>query len=242
MSDESIKVAARKAKKRPSPAENRMILQMLGFWKNLCRENNYPSLVDVDPAAIPDIWPLCFVLDVSSDSESPIFHYIGKSLDPDRQIDLALLSGLRGTEVAAYRAPPTSLGQAARNFRQVLAKKAPVSTSGVFVHPSGRTILYRSILLPLSDDQKTFNYLLGAVSSRRVSSEAVSNYEVQTESKGETWQVEFVSDEKDTSFSVARRRFDSGKFSAVRVVEEIHDPATRRTHSKIVFEKPGSRK
>ena len=232
---------SRKAKRKYSPAENRLILQMLTYWKAMCGDRAFPSLVDVNPSDISDIWPQCFVLDVSGSTESPIFHYIGKSLDADRQIDLALVSGKPALDDDLFRATPTSLGQAAKNFRQVLSKKSPVSTSGVFEHPNGKTILYRSILLPLSDDQKTFNYLLGAVSSRRVASDTISIYEVQTEQRGGPWHVDFVSDEKDTSLSVARRRYESGDYASVRVVEEIHDPTIRLTNSRIIFEKPGAR-
>ncbi len=39
---------------------------------------------------------------------------------------------------------------------------------GNFTYTRGEEILYRSIILPLSDDQEYANYLVGAFSSKQV--------------------------------------------------------------------------
>ena len=49
-----------------------------------------------------------------------------------------------------------------------LSKRVPISRSGDFVNAEGITCLYRSILLPLSGDQKSIDYLLGAANYREV--------------------------------------------------------------------------
>ncbi len=49
----------------------------------------------------------------------------------------------------------------------VLAKKVPMTTSGEFRHVQGGTVLYRSILLPLSEGRGTIDFLLGAANCRK---------------------------------------------------------------------------
>ena len=223
--------------KKSASSENRMILQLFSYWKRTSKERLFLSLVDVDPNAIGEIWPYCFILDVTSDVERPIFHYIGKSLERDRKIDLALAELGGSYDEETSQTPPTRLGQAAKNFRQALLKKAPVTSGGVFEHPNGKTILFRSILLPLSDDDRSFNYILGAVSSREVSSNARSSFEIQIGTTTGRWQMDLVADDRDEALYVARRRYGSSRELAVRVVEEIRDPATHLSRSRIIFEK-----
>ncbi len=223
--------------KKSASSENRMVLQLFNYWKRISKDRLFPSLVDVDPNSIGDIWPYCFILDVSTDVAKPVFHYIGKSLERDRQIDLALAETDSVEENGEHNTPPTRLGRAARYFRQTLLKKAPVTSGGVFAHPNGKTILFRSILLPLSDDDRTFNYVLGAVSSREVLQINRSSYEVQIGTEKGQWQMDLVADDRDEALFVARRRCSGGRESAVRVVEEIHDPTTHLSRSRIIFEK-----
>ncbi len=223
--------------KKSISSENRMVLQLFTYWKRISKERLFPSLIDIEPNSIAEIWPYCFILDVSSEIECSVFHYIGKSLERDRQIDLALSElGLSENEGIA-RTPPTRLGQAAKNFRQALLKKAPVTSGGVFEHPNGKTVLFRSILLPLSDNDRKFNYILGAVSSREISSNTRSSFEIQIGTAGGQWKMDLVADDRDEALYVARRRYSNSREPAVRVVEEIRDPATHLARSRIIFEK-----
>lgn len=223
--------------KKSASSENRMVIQLFTYWKRISKDRLFASLVDVDPNAISVIWPHCFILDVTTDVERPVFHYIGKSLERDRQIDLALADNDQSGDGGPTQVPPTRLGQAAKNFRQAVLKKAPVTSGGVFEHPNGKTILFRSILLPLSDDDRVFNYVLGAVSSREVSQVAGSTFEVQIGTDTGQWQMDLVADDRDEALFIARRRYSGSREPAVRVVEEIHDPATHLSRSRIIYEK-----
>lgn len=214
-----------------------MVLQLFTYWKRISKDRLFASLVDIDPNAISSIWPQCFILDVTTDVERPVFHYIGKSLERDRQIDLALSENDHSIDSGPVKVPPTRLGQAARNFRQAILKKTPVTSGGVFAHPNGNTVLFRSILLPLSDNDRVFNYVLGAVSSREVSPAAKSSFEVQIGTATGQWQMDLIADDRDEALFIARRRYSGSREPAVRVVEEIHDPATHLSRSKIIYEK-----
>src|SRR5688572_24593388 len=45
---------------------------------------------------------------------------------------------------------------------------APIDEAGRFTRADGVEIIYRAVLLPLSDDQRVANYLLGAFSFRTI--------------------------------------------------------------------------
>jgi hypothetical protein len=53
------------------------------------------------------------------------------------------------------------LDHAARNVGEVLTQQVPVIRSGEFVNEEGETVMYRSILLPLSQDQATVDCVVG---------------------------------------------------------------------------------
>ncbi len=223
-------------KRKNNAIENRGVLRLLTHCEGLAGDKKFPSLKDVQPAEIADIWPYCFVLDVTTPSDVPTFHYIGKSLEGNRQIDLVILSSNELESQPLIGSTPTRLGQAAKLYHRVLSSKSPVATSGTFEHPNGNSVLYRSILMPLSVDQENLDYLLGAVTSREVTNEGLRSYQVQHMNGNGSWEVNFVSDEKEVALSIAHKHIN-GIPGNVRVVEEIHDQAAHCYRSNVVFEK-----
>ncbi len=59
-------------------------------------------------------------------------------------------------------------------------------------------------------------------------------YELHTYLGG-AWKIDSVFDDREIAIFEAQRVHDSGRFSAVRVVEERFDPATDKTRTKTVF-------
>jgi hypothetical protein len=53
------------------------------------------------------------------------------------------------------------LDHATRNVGEVLTRQVPVIRSGEFVNEEGQNVMYRSILLPLSQDQDTIDCVVG---------------------------------------------------------------------------------
>ena len=145
----------------PEGIERRLVLRLLAHWRELCGERAFPSFADVDPGRMADMWPNCFVLDVVGHAENPVLRTIGTDL-ADR-IDADLVDK-RGTD-----APENSLVSVAMSYvDEVLRKKVPISRGGEFFKPHGVRVLYRSILLPMSDDGETISGLLGAANCREV--------------------------------------------------------------------------
>jgi hypothetical protein len=58
--------------------------------------------------------------------------------------------------------------KAVEYFGEVLEKGTPISRGGEFTKDNGTLVLYRSILLPMSDDGETISGLLGGANCREV--------------------------------------------------------------------------
>ncbi len=145
----------------PREVERRLVLRVLGYWRPLCGDRDFPSLADIDPAAIPDMWPHCFVLDVAGTPTAPRFRAVGDAL-------LATHHPSPVGRTVSEIPRDCLLGVAVAYFDEVLARQVPVSRGDEFVSAAGTRILYRSILLPMSDDGVTVNAILGAVNCREL--------------------------------------------------------------------------
>ncbi len=119
-----------------------------------------PTLDAVLKRNLGDNGPSIFVLRVADGEGEPAFERVGDSFAGE------LPSVLTGQPVSAVL-KGTLLEQAVGRYRMVLAKKVPMTTSGEFRHVQGGTVLYRSILLPLSEGRGTIDFLLGAANCRK---------------------------------------------------------------------------
>jgi hypothetical protein len=121
-----------------------------------------PAPKDVDGKRIPDMWGHCFLIDLRP-ADEPVFSYVG-----EHHID-TFVRDPKGRPVSAAGAD-TLLGQAVSYHRQVLARGIPITLGGQFINGSGRTVLYRSILLPLGEEGRIVG-LLGGANSRELVAE-----------------------------------------------------------------------
>jgi hypothetical protein len=140
----------------PDPDERRQIRNLLTYWLQTCGNRAFPTLADIDPDRIADIWGNCFLLDTADNREFPFFQYLGPSL---AKYSGVLLSGK--TDWAM-----TLLDKAVHNFKEAVEKRVPIMVEDSLARYDGRVILFRSVMLPLSDDGKTVNYILGAANGR----------------------------------------------------------------------------
>jgi hypothetical protein len=83
----------------------------------------------------------------------------------------SLPADLRGKPISAAGGD-TLLGQAGSYYRQVLARGIPITLGGQFINREQRTVLYRSILLPLSDGEGRVTALLGGANCRELVAES----------------------------------------------------------------------
>ena len=142
--------------------ERRMAFRLLHHWREAGGEDGFPRLEDIDREVLADIWPECYVLDVVTSPENPSFHTIGQAFIEQCGRDF---TGQPVSELSEN----TLLYHSAAQVSRVLRKGVPISLGGSFENANGQTVLYRSILLPLSDDQENIIQLLGAANSRVLS-------------------------------------------------------------------------
>lgn len=139
------------------PQERRLVLRLLAFWDDQRGDREYPSVHDIDPQAIGDDWPHCHVMALAEPLSDSRFQHVGPTLlsgDIDGQ---ALTFGQRGEE--------NLLHHATAYIDRVLKKGVPVSIGGEADLPIG-TVLFRSILMPLSEDGSTIDHVFGGANYR----------------------------------------------------------------------------
>ena len=150
---------------RPKGIERRMVHRLLVHWRDAQGDGAFPTLDAVLKRDLGDIGPSIFVLRVADGEGEPAFERVGDFFADEVPSDLT------GRPVSAVPAG-TLLAQAVGRYRMVLSKKVPITAGGEFSHVQGGTVLYRSILLPLSEGGDTIEFLLGAANCRKKDEDA----------------------------------------------------------------------
>lgn len=149
------------------PRERRLVLRLLSYWRDVCGERDMPSPGDIDGAAIPDMWDYCFVIAVDGDAKGR-FESVG---DWHAEFHGGPASGIGVAEVGES----TLLGRSTNYLEEVVTRKIPVTYGGEFLNNVGDEILYRSILLPLSEDGTKVSAILGGANCRVTKAEDKEN-------------------------------------------------------------------
>ena len=145
----------------PQGMERRMVLRLLSHWREWCGDAQYPSFSQVDPARMAEIWDFSFVLDIVGHEDNPIVRTVGSELQN------YLPETVRNCPLSDV--PAASLIEhAAGYYHEILDRGVPISRGGEFTKYDGMKVLYRSIILPMSDDGTSVSGLLGAANCREV--------------------------------------------------------------------------
>jgi hypothetical protein len=138
----------------PMPRERRLNMRLMAFWWDRRANRRFPSVEDFDPDELSDVWRHCFTLNPSDPYERSTFRYVGDTI--------ATLSGITEGEITLDKISKDSLlDHATRNVNEVISQRVPVIHSGEFVNADGATVMFRSILLPLSRDQQSIDCVVG---------------------------------------------------------------------------------
>ncbi len=137
--------------------ERRLNMRLMAHWQSQRDGRRFASWRDIDRTEIEDIWPDCFVIAVAAET-SPTFQYVGETI--------ANASGLAqgidgGTPPVSAVPSETLLGTALRQLDMLFSDRTVVTNGGVFQDADQADFLFRSILLPLSDDQQAINFVIG---------------------------------------------------------------------------------
>lgn len=140
--------------------EHRLVMRMLTKWRALVGPDGFPRRSQIDPLDFGEDWPHCFLVDVDPVPERSRFAFVGANLvDPSWPIF--------ERQCVADCGEGTLLHVATSNIGRVTAKRAPVSIGGAALHFEV-PILYRSILLPLSERSGSVDGILGAANFREI--------------------------------------------------------------------------
>lgn len=137
-------------------AERRLVGRLLGYWHTLCEGRTFPSLKDIDPERVGDDWRWSFILETGDHRDFPNFRYLGP--------ELAKFSGIFLAGQDDFTT--TLLDVATHKLDRVFREGCPLLMEDVVTRYDGQRLMYRAVLLPLSDDGENINYVLGAANGR----------------------------------------------------------------------------
>lgn len=141
--------------------ERRACSLALRHWRELAAPRRYPSLAQITRESMPGLWEHLFVVEVGQDVADHVFLRAGNVIRE------ALGGDPTGRKVGEAM-PREIVGRSLYFQRAAVDLMAPIDETGRWVRGDGAEILYRAVLMPLSDDQRYANYLLGAFSFRIV--------------------------------------------------------------------------
>lgn len=136
--------------------ERRMHVRAYNYWASLLRGREFPSVADLDPETLDDFGPHSVLLDFTKDRENPRLRFIGKALREE--------CGLTVTDVELDKVPSRSLiSRLTDHYFEIIANRAPIGFEAEFVSQRGNNTMYRGILMPLSSDGRSMDYIYGVI-------------------------------------------------------------------------------
>ncbi len=136
--------------------ERRMHVRAYNYWVSLLGGRAYPSIEDLEPENLDDFGPHSVLLDFTAGSENPAIAFVGKALR--EQCDL-------GNEVKTINDVPSRslLSRLTDHYLQIIANCAPIGFEAEFLSDRGVNTMYRGILMPLSSDGDTIDFIYGVI-------------------------------------------------------------------------------
>jgi hypothetical protein len=140
----------------PNGEERRLVHRLIEHWRSAPKAPTLPTLDAVYGQGLGRCHRYLIVLDAGDDE--PVFRFIGPVYVEQRAEQCI------GRKISA--APQdTLLVRAVRHYRTVLHRRAPMIFSEEFTDRFGRRALYRSVLLPISNDGTRVTHLMGAATT-----------------------------------------------------------------------------
>ena len=136
--------------------ERRMHVRAYNYWVSLLGGRAYPSIQDIDPSTIEDFGPHSVLLDFSRDHADPEIAFLGRAL----RIECGLDAAIRHISEVPSR---SLLSRLTDHYLQIIANCAPIGFEAEFVGQRGYNTLYRGILMPLSSDGESIDFIYGVI-------------------------------------------------------------------------------
>jgi hypothetical protein len=151
--------------------ERRMHVRAYNYWASMLNGRAYPSVEDLHPEDGMDFAPHSVLLDFTAGS--PSIAWLGQKLRAE--------CDLPGQADAMADVPPRSLlSRLTDHYLQIIANRAPVGFEAEFVNSRGHNTMYRGILMPLSSDDDTIDFIYGVINWKEIASPS-QNEALETE-------------------------------------------------------------
>ncbi len=136
--------------------ERRMHVRAYNHWASLLEGRAYPSVEDIRPDGNDDFGPHAVLLDFTGGVQAPAIAWLGPKLRAE--------CGLPG-EVDDIAAVPSRslLSRLTDHYLQIIANRAPIGFEAEFTNVRGHNTLYRGILMPLSSDGVSIDFIYGVI-------------------------------------------------------------------------------
>lgn len=145
-------------------SERRDIAFALQYWEELRSERAFPASADVDPARLRELWPFVFIISLADGIDVAAFTYGGEEIARFCGRDRAGPAGeIPSGMGAADCFPPPVWDRMKYLFEAVVNEKRPMGASDSFTMRDGNEVIYRSVVMPLSDDDSEVSDLLGVI-------------------------------------------------------------------------------
>jgi hypothetical protein len=172
---------------KPLADERRLVSRVLRHWRQRARDGRrYPSVYEIDPWLVGNDWESCSLIKLDP-SGAAYFLTVGSALAPD---DTATLE----SNPIASCPPNTVLAAALNHLPRCVAGEETVSIEGTASH-KGTSVLFRAVLLPLSEDGAHPDGVFGAanyramVSGDEITLRTRSKVRMLDVSVGQLWEV-----------------------------------------------------
>ncbi len=137
--------------------ERRVSVRAYNYWASLLGNRNFPSVHDLQAEAIESFRDHSILLDFSQGPQNAVLRYIGKGLRDE--------CGLGVSDIKPDDVPGKSLlSRLTDHYLEIIANRAPIGFEAEFNNAKGHPLMYRGILLPLSDDDDNINFIYGVLS------------------------------------------------------------------------------
>jgi hypothetical protein len=148
--------------------ERRMHVRAYNYWVSLLAGRPYPSIHDIDPTNIEDFGPHSVLLDFSRNPEDPEIAFLGRALRTECVLDNAIrhISEVPGRSL---------LSRLTDHYLQIIANCAPIGFEAEFVNQRGHNTLYRGILMPLSQDGSSIDFIYGVINWKEIADSATAS-------------------------------------------------------------------
>ncbi|HEV2567791.1 hypothetical protein [Sphingomonas sp.] len=137
-------------------AERRLHVRAYEHWASLLCGRAFPSIDDLDFAAIDEFEARSVLIDYTGDVTAPKIARIGATL----RDECGAAAGIK----AVSDVPRGSLlSRLTDHYLEIIGTRAPIGFEAEFTNNEGLPTLYRGILMPFSADGETIDHVLGVI-------------------------------------------------------------------------------